>query len=911
MSTLSKDVVTLIELGSPGSPGLPGVAPTPAYCTTTPYTTQSMDYKLVPVPNDQGGISYEWMAFPGEPVTAYKTTCFPATAGSPPIPAVAGTPTTTTLQYSLGWNAGARSIETLAGDGAATFTVPTDVVGVVVGFDSGALEYSRFGTEHALYFRSGLVNVIERGMDKTGSAPYVSTDVFRIERSGTVIRYYKGATLLYTSTAPSHGEQYLESTMYSGGDAVIGAELVDAVTAGAGSSGAGDDGAGGSLGAMRPLTAYGGNVSATNVAQGAAVLRPLTASASGSAEQGGSAVMAGLQAIGSASGYSGSGSIGAASPGMQPLDAVGGGMLEGDAAPEDPDAPPAYALGTAAIGYLVANGYGLTSGNTTGEAAASTTPALIGLGGNYDYGGGSGALEPLSAKGMQLSGWASITSPVGTVLAFGHDSTGENSASITSPAPTVTAYGGGNSAITGPAGTVQATGTVIGIARARITSPVPTIMATGTVSAQAMANITSPAPTITAYGGANCTISAPAGKVQATGTIGGIFSGVITSPAGKISAAGTVGSFFRVSITSPAGKLADTMRASITGPSGKVSTTGTVGADLVIPEPPDDFTPPTIPEATAQGFAAFGPLAATGSGITAAPPVSGGFCGIAPLAAIGADDGELPIPETPNPVSGGYAGLTPLAATSSFFEGVTPPVNPVALSGGYAGMSPLDAQATALVKVPPVVPMGDGGFANFMALVVAGADATGYSNGAGALLPLQAAGRGRSPWDSGEDAGDAKAYSINLTHEPSDAPPVNQVTRYLDFPFTSIVRYKGQTFATGPGGLYLLEGDTDNGAEIFYSVKTAVSDLKTPNLKNVASAYLSGRIGPLTIILHAGEDGRESYQFHAARGPAPGNHREKFGRGVRNRYFSLAMTGMDEMELDAIELEVNKMNRKI
>lgn len=157
-----------------------------------------------------------------------------------------------------------------------------------------------------------------------------------------------------------------------------------------------------------------------------------------------------------------------------------------------------------------------------------------------------------------------------------------------------------------------------------------------------------------------------------------------------------------------------------------------------------------------------------------------------------------------------------------------------------------------------------------------------------------------------------EAYSINLTHAPGNPTPVDKVTRYTNFPFTHVVRYQGSYFGAAADGLYLLEGTTDDGAAITYAVKTCIDDFKAPELKTVASAFLSGRLGPdVTVSLHAGEDGQQAYDFNTLRGTAARNHREKFGRGVKNRYFALGLAGTGALELDSIELEINKMKRKV
>lgn len=158
-----------------------------------------------------------------------------------------------------------------------------------------------------------------------------------------------------------------------------------------------------------------------------------------------------------------------------------------------------------------------------------------------------------------------------------------------------------------------------------------------------------------------------------------------------------------------------------------------------------------------------------------------------------------------------------------------------------------------------------------------------------------------------------EAYSVNLSHQGDQkTTPIDEVTRYTSFPFDRIVCYQNSYFGVAADGLYLLEGATDDGAEIAYAVKTCIDDFKAPELKTIASAYFGGRLGPgAKVTLFVGEAGQETYAYTTPRGQLAQNHREKFGRGVKNRYFALGLAGLGALELDMIELEINKMTRRI
>lgn len=155
-----------------------------------------------------------------------------------------------------------------------------------------------------------------------------------------------------------------------------------------------------------------------------------------------------------------------------------------------------------------------------------------------------------------------------------------------------------------------------------------------------------------------------------------------------------------------------------------------------------------------------------------------------------------------------------------------------------------------------------------------------------------------------------EAYAINLNHnDPADN---DEVTRYTNFPFTKIVRYQGSYFGVAANGLYLLEGTTDDGANIPWSFKTAMTDFKSPFRKTVVSAYFGGRMGPAaTIDLHVGEDGATTFNYATVRSDHAQCYRQKFGRGLSAHYYALGAAGAGMLELDNIEFNTQSSTRRI
>ena len=159
-----------------------------------------------------------------------------------------------------------------------------------------------------------------------------------------------------------------------------------------------------------------------------------------------------------------------------------------------------------------------------------------------------------------------------------------------------------------------------------------------------------------------------------------------------------------------------------------------------------------------------------------------------------------------------------------------------------------------------------------------------------------------------------EAYALNLKHKPRGPgePDVDEMTRYTNFPFTHVVRYKNSYYGANSTGLYLLEGTTDDGDPIPYAVETAKTDFKQVAKKTLVSAYFGGSIGPAeTITLIAGDTTPLTYDYTTPRGPYVQNYRQVFGRGVKARYYALGVSGSAEFSLDTLDLEVDQLTRRI
>lgn len=158
-----------------------------------------------------------------------------------------------------------------------------------------------------------------------------------------------------------------------------------------------------------------------------------------------------------------------------------------------------------------------------------------------------------------------------------------------------------------------------------------------------------------------------------------------------------------------------------------------------------------------------------------------------------------------------------------------------------------------------------------------------------------------------------EAYALNLNHTPRGGEqPVDELTHYTNFPFTHVVRYKNSYYGANSTGLYLLEGTTDDGADINWNVQTAFSDFGSPNLKTLNSAYFGGRFGPVTnVTLLVSEADTEAYVYTTPLDDTAKNYRQAFGRGNKARYYAVAADGAGEVTIDSITFNIATLARRI
>lgn len=448
---------------------------------------------------------------PGKPYIETETIVInhPADPGQPHLPAVAYRPPSTTVNFNLGWNASARSVEAITGSGGFEFKVSLTAMGAVAGLNSvdTTLDYSDI--RHGLYFERGAFKVVESGVDVADTdGSYIGMDVFHVQRNfAGQVRYFKNAVLVYTSLVASTGTVFLDSSLYSGDDFIDDPKRVEFSSAV-------------SIVAFPPLTGFASNSATYSQAFGS--FEPLTGS--GGLFQNRSSNS--LQPLTGRAGLKYAESRNALLP------------LSGSASSKNLNKPN-FALASGVMHPLAA-GFAYSSESVGPVTSNNFMRPLAGQASEGNYAAADNSFFPMIAWAYEgLPPVITMPSPVVTITGSRPN---DDSILATMPSPVVTAYGGASAlSLTMPSPVVSAGGTVQNLGNITAAMPRPVVISSGTAGSAGSITAAMPMPTLVSYAGAilSATLTGQM-TVVATGTTGAVGSITAVMPLFTLTASGTV-----------------------------------------------------------------------------------------------------------------------------------------------------------------------------------------------------------------------------------------------------------------------------------------------------------------------------------------------------------------------------------
>lgn len=140
------------------------------------------------------------------------------------------------------------------------------------------------------------------------------------------------------------------------------------------------------------------------------------------------------------------------------------------------------------------------------------------------------------------------------------------------------------------------------------------------------------------------------------------------------------------------------------------------------------------------------------------------------------------------------------------------------------------------------------------------------------------------------------------------------LTTYSNLPIRGLTAFNGVYLAAGPGGLFVLGGNTDAGALISATARLANTDFGSAQLKRVEQMFVNYRTdGDLTLKVITDEHEAYDYTLPAAGHATLAAGRTKIGRGAKGVYWQMELSNRDgaDFEFDRITVDPQALSRKL
>lgn len=174
-----------------------------------------------------------------------------------------------------------------------------------------------------------------------------------------------------------------------------------------------------------------------------------------------------------------------------------------------------------------------------------------------------------------------------------------------------------------------------------------------------------------------------------------------------------------------------------------------------------------------------------------------------------------------------------------------------------------------------------------------------------ASVAMQVAGR-LTAAERSSLPGDDLGATVLSCHESG-----GYVTHYSSYNFDAFAQIGGHYYGVAADGVYLLEGESDEGREITARIDFGTQKLSSAELKSIPAVY-AGMASTQAATLVVGT--RQGEYRYVQRGHAPRLQTQRFdlGRGLRDTHYDFALeVPAAGLELDNMEFGATKSTRRI
>lgn len=137
------------------------------------------------------------------------------------------------------------------------------------------------------------------------------------------------------------------------------------------------------------------------------------------------------------------------------------------------------------------------------------------------------------------------------------------------------------------------------------------------------------------------------------------------------------------------------------------------------------------------------------------------------------------------------------------------------------------------------------------------------------------------------------------------------VTTFEDYPFNSMVQFRGAFLGASDAGLTLLD-DTSSVEEITGVMGTGLLDFGTVQQKRCSDFYLSMRsVGDVTLRVATDEGAKFEYKIQPLDISTIKTRRSPIGKGLKGTYWYFELECSDEFDFDAMNIAAVPVSRRL
>jgi hypothetical protein len=139
------------------------------------------------------------------------------------------------------------------------------------------------------------------------------------------------------------------------------------------------------------------------------------------------------------------------------------------------------------------------------------------------------------------------------------------------------------------------------------------------------------------------------------------------------------------------------------------------------------------------------------------------------------------------------------------------------------------------------------------------------------------------------------------------------LSQYTNFSFNSFCEFNGHNLAASPSGIYLVEGEDDDGTDIDASFSPGINDFENAQLKRMGPVYLSFKGDGQCYLKITSDDGVQYEYLVESVGERTRTVKVKPGKGLKGRFFEIeiANIGGTDFEIQEMFLSVETLKRKV